>query len=184
MRKALPTLATLLILLYMVSCSSDIDGIFARRRAFLRVEPVTAAPQLHTAANNPGMFCCVTFTSTHYVFTDADGHSSTIARTALESYGGKPECITGFIIGTPAIPDLNGNFVLSAYDLACPGCYEADFITRSLTFTGQTQASCSRCGRNYDLNNGGIASNVEPATRLFRYRISYSPMQNVLVVQN
>lgn len=184
MKKASGIIAALLILLYMASCSSDIDGTFARWRAFLRVTPVTAAPQLHTAANNPGMFCRVTFTPTHYVFTDADGHSSTIARTALESYGGQPECITGFIIGTPAIPNLNGNFELMAYDLACPACYLPDYIERSLTFTGLTQMSCSRCGRDYDLNNGGIASNVEPAARLFRYRITYSPMQNVLVVQN
>ena len=184
MKKTLHTSVALLILLYMVSCSSDIDGIYARWRAFLRVSPVTAAPQLHTAANNPGMFCRVTFTPTHYVFSDADGKSSTIARTALESYGGEPEAISGFIIGTPVIPNQNGNFELVAYDLACPACYLPDYITRSLTFTGHTQVSCTRCLRDYNLNNGGIASNINPATRLFRYRVSYSPEQNVLVVQN
>lgn len=165
-----------------LACSDDTQDFYAHVRAFLRVYPVTSAPQLHTALNNPGMFCKVTFTTRAYIFTDAFGQSSEIARTALDAYG-RPECVAGFITGMPAIPDMQGRMECVAYDLVCPNCY-LDLIERALTFASATTVSCPRCRRTYDLGNGGIVTGGENGQKLLRYHLTYSPAQNVLFIQN
>ncbi len=168
--------------LLSTACGEDVENLYSGVRAFFRFTPVTAAPPLNTALNNPGMFCTVTFARGQYHFTLSDGTSVPYSPTQIDQYG-KPEYIAGFIVGTPALPDLSGNFRIAAYDLACPNCWSDNSITRALTFSSPTVMTCGRCHRNYDLNNDGMASDGAGSGRkLLRYRVTYS--QNTLVIQN
>lgn len=161
----------------------DTEDFYASLPAFLRFTPVSAVPPLNSALNNPGMFCAITFTSTHYVFTGPDGSQRTYPRTALDAYG-KPVCISGFIVGSPSMPDMQGNMGCVAYELACPNCDIEASISRALTLTGIASASCGRCGRTYDLNNSGMVLTGADGHSLYRYRIIYSPATDQVIVQN
>lgn len=166
------------------ACSDDTDTLYANLRAFLRYNKVATTPQLFTAVNNPGMFCTVSFPNGRYVFTDADGRSTTYQPVAGDVSYGRPECVAGFIIGRPAIPDMSGTMSVTAYDLVCRNCYSDDAIQRSLSFASPTTMSCPRCHRTYDLNNGGIVISGEAGSSLYRYRVTYSEAGNTIVIQN
>lgn len=172
----------LLLALLPASCAEEAESYYANLRAFFRFGSVITTPQLNSAVNNPGQFCTITFSGGYYLFTGPDGSFTRYAATAVDNYG-RPEYVSGFIVGTPAVPDLNGNFALSAFDLVCPNCYET-YIQRPLSFSGTTAMHCNRCGRTYDLNNGGIVSSGTAGRPLFRYRVTYAATQGMLLIQN
>lgn len=182
LRHALPGLCAAFLGL-CAACSEDAETLYANTPAFFRFQPVTSAPQLYTALNSPGMFCAITFTSTHYVFTGPDGGTSSFPRTATEAYG-KPFYISGFLVGTPAIPDMESGTAGVAYDLACANCDADDGITRPVAFKSGTTVGCERCERVYDLNNGGRVCEGEGGRSLYRYRLSYSEPNNSLLISN
>lgn len=174
---------TALTAVLLAACSDETDSLYSSQRAFFRYSAVSTTPQLYTALHNPGMFCSVSFPTGRYVFTDADGHTFTYTPTAVDNYT-RPECVAGFIIGTPALPDASGGFPLTAYDLVCRNCDHDHAIRRALVFASATTMRCGRCGRTYDLNNGGIVCNGPGGKTLYRYRISYNEAGNTVVVQN
>ena len=159
-------------------CSSDAEDLYAHERAFFKYSPVVSVHQLHTAVNNPGMFCRITFSTQTVSFTAPDGSSTPVQRLATEMYG-KPESVAGFVVGTPSVPDMQMQYAPVAYDLACPACYEQNLVTRSLAFSANETLACPRCQRTYDLCNGGTATSGEGKWRLYRYQLSYA---NDLVV--
>lgn len=176
------------ILSLLFSCVDDDESPFARRPAFFRFSPVTAAPKtLFPALGSPGEWCTVTLTNTHYVLKTPGGMTDSYPLTQLDEYR-RATWICGLIVGTPTVPDLGAyDFAPVAYDLACPSCFEGGGITRAVSITSTTlgRASCSRCHRTYDINNGGIV--VEGASsphdpRLYRYRCNYA--NDTFVVQN
>ena len=169
----------------LTACEDDLQNEYSRQRAFFRFPMVNTTPELRSALSSPGMFCKITFPPKYNVFSDAFGHSTQVNRSYLDAYG-KPIFIAGFIVGTPSVPDWGGNFFNVAYDLVCPSCYSNDFIDRSLDFNAAvpTEMKCGRCGRIYDLNNDGIVKSGGEGHRLFRYRMSYSQAQGMLVIQN
>lgn len=173
----------IIMILSLVSCSGDIDHEFAQHRAFFRYQYVYTAQPLYAALNNPGMWCSITFPNGNYRFTLLDGSTYEVPPTALDSYT-PPECISGFIVGTPNLPDFSGRFDIRAYDKVCPTCYEEAAIQRALTLTHEGRAECSRCHCVYDLNNDGLLIEGGPGEKLFRYRINYAPVQNILIIQN
>ncbi len=174
---------TLLAALMLCACTNEVESYYAPIRAFFRFGSVITTPQLLTAVSNPGQFCTITFSGGYYYFTGPDGSSTTYAATAVDNYG-KPEYVSGFIVGTPAVLDLSGNFTLSAFDLVCPNCYTDNAIQRALSFSSTTTMHCNRCKRTYDLDNGGIVSGGEGGRSLFRYRVSYASGQGLLLIQN
>ena len=171
------------MILSLVSCSGDIDHEFAQHRAFFRYQYVYTAQPLYAALNNPGMWCSITFPNGYYRFTLLDGSTFEVPPTALDSYT-PPECISGFIVGMPNLPDFSGRFDIRAYDKVCSTCYEEAAIQRNLTLTPEGKAVCGRCHCVYDLNNGGLLIEGGPGEKLFRYRINYAPVQNILIIQN
>ena len=173
----------LLLAVFLTSCEGDVQTEYTRNHAFFRYPMVNTTPELRTALNSPGMFCKISFPPNVYLFTDADGKSTQVNRTALEGYG-KPMFIAGFLVGTSALPGPNGNFSPVAYDLVCPNCYQDSFIQRAVDFQTHTEVKCGRCGRVYDLNNNAIVKSEGGGRPLFRYRMSYAPAQGVLVIQN
>ena len=176
MKRAVGLPVLLLAAALAAACSDDVQDIYSSYPAFFRFSPVTAASQLYTAVSNPGQFCTVTFQNgQYYIFTDARGTSTSC---------GQPVYISGFIVGTPAVIDMSGQFPLTAYDLVCPHCDQTASITRPVAFDGETQMTCPRCGSSYDLNNGGMPVSG-PATRtLYRYHVAYSQGTQTLIIQN
>lgn len=181
-RKASRRALILLLCALAAACSADVENLYANIRAFFRFTPVTQVPGLHAALNNPGLFCAITFPNGKYRFAGSDGSTFDYTPTAMDQYG-KPECVGGFIVGMPNIPDLNGNFYDIAFDLVCPNCYSNNAVQRNLTLRG-TDALCGRCNRRYDLNNSGIVSAGDNGRGLYRYHISYTQAQNLLLIQN
>lgn len=166
----------------LASCADTTEGLYARQRAFLRFTPVSAVAPLQTALRNPGMWCTVTVGTKAYAFRGNDGHTASYPFTASDAYG-RPESVAGFILGTPSVPDLNGQLLPQAYDLVCPVCYENDAVQRSLTFgTAAETMTCPRCGRIYSLSNNGIEISGKGGSRLYRYPLTYSG--DLVVVMN
>lgn len=166
-----------------VACGNDSDDLYAHERAFLRVYPVTAAAPLYNALRSPGQWCAITIGTTKYNFYNYQGQTAQIDFTALISYG-QPECVAGFVVGTPSMPDLNMQQEPQAYDLVCPTCYDQAMLQRSLTFTANEQLTCSRCHCQYDLANGGILTSGEGTTRLYKYHLTYAEASNLMIVMN
>ena len=175
----------------LVSCTDDADTLYAGYRAFFRYTHTVTTPPLNAALGNPGTFCTVEFPGRGYRFRQVGGSSQEYNYTpsAADNYG-TPEFIAGFIIGTPAYPDMSGLTLPVAFDLVCPNCFEQTSIQRSLSTKSTTEMKCNRCGRVYDLNNGGIVSSSteqNPGGRaLFRYRLTYSKSAGggTLIIQN
>lgn len=174
----------LLLVAALAGCTDDSENLYTKYRAFFRYSYVSTTPPLYAAVNSPGIFCTITFPAGKYHFALTDGNAFTYTPTALDAYG-PPECIAGFIVGTPQVPDVYGNFTVTAYDLVCPNCYEESAIQRSLTVSEGGAAKCSRCLRTYDLNNNGImTSGPASGRKLFRYHVAYAATQGVLMIQN
>lgn len=170
------------------SCAGEAERPYARHAAFFRFAPVTAVPALLSAAGNPGRWCTATYDATHYRFAAPGLPTTTYPRTALDAYG-QPRSLAGFLIGTPATPELNGTHTLRAYDLCCPSCFESTHIQRALTLAedGTDRATCTRCTRAYDLaTNSALNAPSDGQTnpQLFRYHILYATTTATLVVQN
>ena len=173
----------------LLACGEESTSRFSHHRAFLRFSPVAAAPVLSAAVHGVGEWCAITYDASHYVFTNAAQRTSRYPRTALDAYG-TPTSIAGFVVGTPALPDLSGRQTVVAFDLVCPSCYQGAYVERRLSWNPSTPGTlvCGRCQRHYDLNNGGIVSvtkgDGQPNVGLFRYLATYSANSGVFVVQN
>lgn len=173
----------------LLACGEESASRFSHHRAFLRFSPVAAAPVLSAAVHGVGEWCAITYDASHYVFTNAAQRTSRYPRTALDAYG-TPTSIAGFVVGTPALPDLSGRQTVVAFDLVCPSCYQGAYVERRLSWEPSTPGTlvCGRCQRHYDLNNGGIVSvtkgDGQPNVGLFRYLATYSANSDVFVVQN
>lgn len=182
------SIASLAAALLLTSCVEDDESPYARRPAFFHFSPVTAAPKtLLPALGNPGEWCTVTLSPTHYVFTTPRGLKDTYPLTQLDQYG-QPTWVSGLIVGTPVVPEMGASgFAPVAFDLACPSCFEEGGITRAVAITSTTlgRAQCSRCNRTYDLHNGGIVcdgARTPHDPRLYRYRCTYN--NDAFVVHN
>ena len=135
-----------------------------------------------SAVNNPGLFCLVWRDTGQYYFQNAAGSTGTYPVTAADAYT-TWQCLSGFIIGTTNVPDLSsGQLSLVAYDAVCPNCFSESTIQRRLTFADEGTAHCTRCDRDYDLNNFGIVTQGGAGRSLFRYRVYYAADR--LVVNN
>lgn len=173
----------------LLACGEESTSRFSHHRAFLRFSPVAAAPVLSAAVHGVGEWCAITYDASHYVFTNAAQRTSRYPRTALDTYGA-PTSIAGFVVGTPALPDLSGRQTVVAFDLVCPSCYQGAYVERRLSWNPSTPGTlvCGRCQRHYDLNNGGIVSvtkaDGQQNVGLFRYLATYSANSDVFVVQN
>lgn len=175
--------AGLIVSLWSLS-SCGAEDKYTDEPAFFRFSPVTAVAPLQSALNNPGIWCRVTYNGTYFYFTSSEGISAQYPYSALTTSYAQPQSVAGFVVGTPSVPDLQGQLVPVAYDLACPTCYELNSVQRSLTFDTNERMSCSRCGRVYDLANDGIIVEGEAGEKMLRYRITYSSTQDVVVIQN
>ena len=139
---------------------------------------------------SPGTFCRISAGTDKGVLTfsfddNYGNHSSKHAnsedlrRSCVLGIYNKTGIIVGYgNLGTPA--------PLYAYDSQCPNCYySTNTPSYCLRLTSAGHAVCSRCRREYDMNNGGLVAKGDPGSHLLRYRrVSCTGPQGVLVVQN
>lgn len=180
----------LIILLALLASCGDTESEFSRNRCYLVIDNSKHLDQtLATAMNSmsKGVFCCIceqlrSGAETYY-FKNNQGLSSyktlnaeDIKRTRVIGVYNESGIIVGY--GT-----LNDAFY--AYDRQCPNCYKEDNMPRhALSMDTSGRATCSRCGREYDMNNGGIVIKGESGDKLMRYRASTTGPQGVLSVSN
>lgn len=170
--------------LVLLACKDgEVNNKYCNLRARLTVENVSQAPVLFTACESMGEFCTVRSDGQRLIFTDAEGHTSSINITAISDYSGIYLGLSGLLVGKLTIPELGEDFVrVVCFDLACSNCYQDYNITRNLVLQESGYAKCNRCGRTYNLNDCGTISDGPAGRNLYRYRVNY--VGGVLVVNN
>ena len=125
-------------------------------------------------ANSRGVFCLITeYTRAgvrYLQFENNAGMKSEKIETAAEV---EAKFIlglnNGIIVGFQTLnaDDRNGGFV--AYDVQCPNCVERENNTANpnyrVTMESSGIATCSKCGKKYDMNNSGLVLNGEEGDR-------------------
>lgn len=178
-------LISLIAMWALVSCGdTDVDGFYASERAFLRYDRVFTAAPLHSALSNPGMFCSIVVSNGYFVFEGSDGQTCPPDQFTEIDNRVRPQYVAGFVVGVPAVPDMQTGSAPVAYDLVCPNCYADHALTRRLSFATTTTMTCSRCHRTYDLNNGGHVSSEAGGRKMLRYHISYNAGMGVVQITN
>lgn len=92
----------------------------------------------------------------------------------------------GIIVGCSNLNfDDSGNPILYAYDHQCPNCSEGASIYKfPLTMTNDGKAKCAKCGRIYDMNNGGIVISGS-GNKMLRYHATcMGGALGILIVSN
>lgn len=185
----LPRLAFLAVAVLLSACG-DTQNEFSSSSCYLVIDNSKHLDQtLATAMNSmsSGVFCIVYEQPRNgvetYYFLNNHGLSSyktlnaeDLRRTrVIGAYNA-----SGIMVGYGS---LDGVFY--AYDRQCPNCYSETNLPRyALTMSTDGKAECSRCGREYDMNNGGIISSGEAGNKLMRYRASTTGPQGILSVSN
>lgn len=166
------------------ACTKEVDNLYANWSVRFVYNQTNTTGPLRSALNNPGEFCLISFPNGRYLFSSPDGQSVPYTPTASVAGYVKPYgFLSGFIVGTPAVADLNGQSTV-AYDSACPNCYENSDITRALHFASASTLQCSRCQCVYDLNNGGHEQSGKSRS-LYRYRtVQYNVSTSVVSISN
>lgn len=108
MRLPFKHIAYLLLGFLVASCADDIEDLYAPWPAGFAFKQVNTTAPLRSALTNPGQFCLITFPIGKYQFKDCDGKEVTYTPTATSSYVKPYGYLSGFIVGSPAIPDLRG----------------------------------------------------------------------------
>lgn len=125
-------------------------------------------------ANSRGVFCLIsenTRAGVRYLaFENSQGMTSEQIETAEEV---EAKFIlglnNGIIVGFQTLntDGVSGGFV--AYDVQCPNCVERENNTINpnyrVSMASSGIATCSKCGKKYDMNNGGIIQNGEEGDR-------------------
>lgn len=136
---------------------------------------------------SPGIFCRISASGKTFFFeiNDGSGDKERVAYTAIDeqrtiAIGVYNE--SGIIVG---YGNLNNPATFYAYDNQCPNCYEEVGLPRyGLTMDTSGKATCSRCNRSYDMNNGGIVASGDGGSKLIRYRASTTGPLGVISVVN
>lgn len=140
-------------------------------------------PELNAALGSWGEFCTVRCDGAKYIFS-SPRTSTTRPLTAVDARVNPSLGLSGLIVGLPNIPEIGADVPrVVAYDLACP-CYEDFNTTRNLKISNDGRASCTRCGRTYDLNNLGVVAEGPAGRSLYRYRANYNQFGYTLTVNN
>ncbi len=189
---AVATIATASLL--TVSCTTD-NEYSSEPCYFVFDNSVHQNSALASAmiSTSPGVFCHVTETvvsgATYFEFENNQGLSESSIANAIDlqrtrRIGRQNGLIVGYGNADITSP------VFYAYDAQCPACYTGTGLTdRTLNMSNNGIASCSNCGRSYDMNNGGYLSsggqdNDADGNKLTRYRVSTTGAYGMLVVSN
>lgn len=119
--------------------------------------------------NVPGIFCMISESVRggvkYLTFKNNHNDASSLAESEEEKRAGYILGLNnGIIVGFQnAVLDDYGNAKFMAYDVQCPNCVRQYNNTLSpsygVSMNDNGIATCGKCGRKYDLNNGGILQN-------------------------
>lgn len=170
-------------LAFLLACSQAENTYYTGARANFTYTYTNTVPELNTALGSRGEFCTIRNDGANFIFT---GLKSSTKRplTAVEARVHPALGLSGLIVGLPQTPEMGADAPrVVAFDLACP-CFDDFNTTRNLELQIGGRASCSRCGRTYDLNNLGIVATGPAGRSLYRYPADYNPLGNTLTVIN
>ena len=186
MKKLFSYLLPLTSYLLLLSCEADNEySTWPCRFAYDNSTHQDATLASCMDVNVPGMFCLITESvrgGVKYLnFKSNYNTTSSLAETEAEK---RAEYIlglnNGIIVGFQnAVLDDFGNARFVAYDVQCPNCVRQSGNTISpnygVSMDDKGLATCGKCGRRYDLNNGGLLQNgQEGDTGLEKYAASTS----------
>ncbi len=180
-----------IVLTALLSSCSDALNEYSSYPCYVVVDNSTFLDATIASAMNsvsPGIFCMIQKTMSgsaqQFSFTSNAGLSSTQVFTAKEErmslvFGMNNGVIVGF-------GNLDSPATFYAYDRECPNCFDPDAIpvrSKPLTMETNGHATCSVCGRIYDMNNRGYIISGDDGDPLTRYPASTTGPYGVLVVQ-
>lgn len=177
-------LITYILLLIFTSCEAENEySTWPCRFAYDNGVHQDAALSSCMDVNVPGMFCLITESVRGGVkyLNFKTNHNMTSSQTETEAEK-RAEYIlglnNGIIVGFQnAVLDDFGNARFVAYDVQCPNCVR-QYNNRlspnyGVSMDDKGIATCGKCGRRYDMNNGGILQNgQEGDTGLEKYAAS------------
>ena len=182
--KKLRYLPFYLLTLLLLSCKADNEySTWPCRFAYDNGIHQDATLASAMDVNVPGMFCLITESvqgGVKYLnFKSNYNDESSLPETEAEK---RAEYIlglnNGIIVGFQnAVLDAYGNAIFVAYDMQCPNCVRQYNNTLSpnyrVVMNDKGIATCSKCGRRYDMNSGGVLQNgQEGDTGLEKYAAS------------
>jgi hypothetical protein len=121
-------------------------------------------------AHSRGVFCMISENTRagvrYLVFENSAGMTSQQVETAQEV---EAKFIlglnNGIIVGFQTLNTDGGSGGFVAYDVQCPNCVNRGHNTVNpsyrITMENSGIATCGKCGKKYDMNNGGIVLNGE-----------------------
>jgi len=171
----------LIALLLLVSCSKEDTeySVWPCRFGYDNLVHQNAELASAMNASSRGVFCLITESTQkgkkYLNFETNDGVKSDPEPETAEEVAAKfiLGINNGIIVGFQTLnTEPNGGFV--AYDVQCPNCVRNENNTINpnyrVTMDSKGIATCSHCGKTYDLNNGGIITNAaEGDTGLEKY---------------
>lgn len=191
-RKSILIITAIFVMVSIVSCDTADTEYSQESCYFVFDNSVHQDPTLASAMNPsaPGTFCRITESqksgATIFSFANNQGSTSTQTANAIDmqrarKLGQQKGIIVGFGNGDITNP------IFYAYDNQCPNCMTTSGLQNyQLTLTDTGTASCAKCGRTYDMNNGGYETSGRDSeyTRLIRYRASTTGAYGILSVSN
>lgn len=137
--------------------------------------------------NNSGIFCYIyqaTSAGVQYIYFQTNqGLSSKQKKNAVDEKRSIVLGINnGIIVGVANIDNI-----IYAYDHQCPNCAKnagAYSPNYPLTMNTDGTATCAKCKRKYDLNNGGLVISDGGGDKLWRYRVTCTGPYGTLIVNN
>ena len=177
------------VLLFLFSCNTEYE--FSNIPCFLVIDNATHNDPTLAGSLNPmssGIFCYISIISKsgvqYFAFTDNNGNNSTSIFNAIDS---KRSLLPGINNGIFVGYSIFDPHVLYAYDRQCPNCTDPNSPIKQknpLTMSTNGIATCAKCGRQYDMNNGGIISKGAAGEKMIRYRVASTSPFGVLNVNN
>ena len=154
----------------LLACNADNE--YSSQPCYFAYQNSNYLDETLATAMNPqsrGVFCQISESRssgvTYLNFKNNQGLTSQKRETALEQQTAYVIGLNnGIIVGFQTLNDTpNGGF--AAYDLQCPNCVRRhDSYTNPkywLTMSSSGIATCSKCGKHYDMNNRGVIQDGE-----------------------
>lgn len=183
MRRIIPLL---LMLLPFVSCQKAENEYTTHQCYFTFNCSYHNTSRLLNAVNSYEQFAIVTTKplsgKTYTVVTSIYGTADTEDNITTDLETQRSHILglsNGLIIGKSSMDQK-----LYAFDRQCRNCFDSTNMTNApLQWAGNNSTvKCDKCGRKYNLSNGGIVSEGEGGNSLFKYRITYDG--TYIMVQN
>ena len=160
----------LMALFLLLACNAENE--YSSQPCYFAYQNANYLDETLATAMNPqsrGVFCQISESRsggvTYLNFTNNQGLTSQKKETALEQQTNYVIGVNnGIIVGFQTLNDTpNGGF--AAYDLQCPNCVRRHSSYTNpryrLTMSTSGIATCSSCGKHYDMNNRGVIQDGE-----------------------